>query len=299
MSAKLKEQAALLGARKSLASIIAQPASAASAGERAGVVILNAGIIHRVGPHRMFVGLSRQLAAAGHTVVRFDLSGIGDSPPREDGLAPLDASLADIREVLDELETTRGIRRVVLIGLCWGADLSIICAASDPRVCGVVLIDPAVPRTPRYYVHHYCNRVFRLRSWLNVLRGRHPLWDRLKRFSGVAAEAPPDYEPPNLQSPQVRAFLADVYTRAVSAGVGMLVVCTGDLDSDYNYRRQLLDAFPRVPFGPQLQLEFFANTDHTFTSERDRDALMRLIVPWVTGGAHTASRAREAKEALG
>jgi hypothetical protein len=35
-----------------------------------------------------------------------------------------------------------------------------------------------------------------------------------------------------------------------------------------------------VPFGSQLQLEYFARTDHTFTSETDRAALLDLIDAW-------------------
>src|SRR5690606_1367498 len=107
------------------------------------VLILNAGIIHRAGPNRLHVTLARALSAAGFPVLRVDLSGLGDSPPREDGAAPLDAALADIRDILDTLQATRGVQRVVLMGLCSGADHSVIYAASDPRVVGVALLDPS------------------------------------------------------------------------------------------------------------------------------------------------------------
>jgi len=176
----IREQALMLGKRKSLVAIVAQdPAMAATAAERPTVVILNSGIIHRVGPNRVFVRLARLLAQAGHLVVRFDLSGIGDSEPRGDGLSPLDAALADIREVLDSLETTRQVRRVILIGLCSGADHSIVYGGQDPRVIGMVLIDPSVPRTRGYYMRHYRGRMFRWRSWLNFASGRHPFWQML------------------------------------------------------------------------------------------------------------------------
>ena len=145
----IREQAALFGARKSLVGIVTHdPAQART--NLPAIVILNAGIIHRVGPNRMFVGVARTLAANGHLVVRFDLSGIGDSEPRDDGLAPLEAALADIHEVINSLEATRQVRRVILVGLCSGADQSIIYGGRDSRIAGVVLIDPSVPRTPRY-----------------------------------------------------------------------------------------------------------------------------------------------------
>jgi pimeloyl-ACP methyl ester carboxylesterase len=284
MTAKVREQATLLGPRKSLVSIITSAAVngafAPSPADRPAIVILNAGIIHRVGPNRMFVALSRTLAAAGHVVVRFDLSGIGDSEPRADGLAPLDAALADIREVLDSLEATRQIKRVILIGLCSGADQAVIYGGGDPRVVGVVLIDPSVPRTFRYYVHHYGGRLFRLSSWLNFTSGRHPIWRQLKRsISSDAAD--PTESKSDLQTPQVRVFLENTYARIVAAGVDILGVFTGDREQQHNYREQLIDAFPKVPFGEQLQLDYFGHTDHTFTAAADRDSLLLLIVEWV------------------
>src|SRR5208337_1020254 len=66
--------------------------------DRPVFVILNTGIIHRVGHHRMYVSLARALARLGYQVLRFDLSGIGDSESREDGLSLLDGALADVRE---------------------------------------------------------------------------------------------------------------------------------------------------------------------------------------------------------
>ena len=273
----VREQAALFGRRKSLVGIVAHDPAQAGANLPA-IVILNAGIIHRVGPNRMFVGLARTLAANGHLVVRFDLAGIGDSEPRDDGLGPLEAALADIREVLDSLEATRQVRRVVLVGLCSGADQSIIYGGRDPRIVGAVLIDPSVPRTPRYYVRHYRGRMFRLRSWLNFVLGRHEIW----RVLDKSAEHSPDNSPPDPENPQVRAFLENAYRRAVAAGVDLMAIFTAGRESRHNYPEQLPEAFPKVPFGNRLHLEYFGRTDHTFTFEADREALTRCIVEWAS-----------------
>jgi len=289
----VKEQATLLGARKSLVGVIAQGA-AARAADRPAVVILNAGIVHRVGPNRMFVTLARRLAAAGNFVVRFDLSGIGDSETRNDGLAPLDSSLADIREVLDTLESTRQIRRVVLVGLCSGADQAVIYGAKDPRVVGVVMIDPSVPPTWRYYAHHLRGRVFRLRSWLNLASPNHPLWRRLSgraakpaKPARPAAEGSPvavdafEVQRPAADTPEIRAFLERAYAGACASGVQFLTVLTGDLGSQHNYREQLLDAFPCVPLKQRMQVEYYTAADHTFTAEAHREWLLQLVEGWI------------------
>jgi pimeloyl-ACP methyl ester carboxylesterase len=284
----IREQALLFGRRKSLVGIIAQSSTNTAAG--CAIVILNSGIIHRVGPNRIFVRLARRLAAGGHLVVRFDLSGIGDSEPREDGLAPLDAALADIREVLDSLESTRQVRRVILVGLCSGADQSVIYGGQDERVKAVVSIDPSLPRTTGYYVRHYRRRLFRLQSWLSFASARHPFWRELRRSITPAAAASledPELQPASsdMQSPQERNFLRDAYASAVAAGVRILVILTGGREDQHNHPRQLFEAFPSVRFGSLLRLEFFGKADHTFSGETDRSQVMQLMVEWISAQA--------------
>ena len=267
----LKEQAVLLGPRRSLVGIVAE--GAAPAGDRPTVVILNSGVVHRVGANRMSVPLARALAAAGHVVVRFDLSGLGDSDPRPDGLAPLEASLADVREVLDTLESTRGTSRVILAGLCSGADLSLLCSASDPRVVGAALLDPSLPRTLRHRAYHYCNRVLHKESWINLVRGKNPLWRTL--LSRAISEPAPRQK--TIQDRDVREYLESTYRQALDHGVRFLAVLTGERSY---YREQLLDAFPGVSFGDRLRLEHFPTSDHMFTAHADHTRVIHLIVDW-------------------
>lgn len=279
----IREQALLLGRRNSLVGIVAQ--SAAAPLKDLGIVILNSGIIHRVGPNRLFVRLARLLAAEGYLVMRFDLSGIGDSEARADGLAPLEAALADIREVLDSLEATRNVGRVILVGLCSGADHSVIYSAQDRRVAGMVLIDPSVPRTWGYYVRHYRGRLLKWQSWRNFALGRHPFWKAVRGSVGRRTAArieDPELRPwTDVQVPQVRHLFENAYARTVAAGVRILGVFTGGRQAQHNHSRQLLEAFPRVAFGSQLRLEYMRSADHTFGSERDRSRLMQLVVEWI------------------
>jgi pimeloyl-ACP methyl ester carboxylesterase len=279
----IAEQALLLGPRQSLVGVITPGVAMERPDRPPFVVILNAGIIHRVGPHRLHVLLARALAARGVDVLRVDLSGLGDSEPRDDGLPPLDASLADIRDVLDTLETTRQVNRVVLVGLCSGADHSVIYAGTDPRVVGTVLMDPSIPRTARYYLVHYGRRVLSLRPWLNLLLGRHPIWQRLpRRTPQPQADAVADATRPNLEHPEVRAYLQNAYGRALAQGVQFLAVLTGDVERQHNHRRQLLDAFPALSFGSQLRLEYFRDCDHTFSTGAQRARLIDVIVQWTS-----------------
>jgi hypothetical protein len=59
----------------------------------------------------------------------------------------------------------------------------------------------------------------------------------------------------------------------------MLAAFTGE-STRQTYREQMLDAFPNVHFGDQLQLAFFPDSDHVFSRETDRADLTRLILHW-------------------
>jgi pimeloyl-ACP methyl ester carboxylesterase len=281
----VNEQVLLMGPRKALVGIVTPAAEGAAASrDRPAVVVLNSGIIHRVGANRMTVQLCRQLSQQGLDAVRFDLSGIGDSEPRDDGLGLLEANLADIKDALDTLETARGFKRFVLVGLCSGADHAVVYAGRDPRVAGLVLLDPSIPHTPRYYLNHYARRATRLSSWMNIARGKHPLWQALGHRMGGGAHGgePAEVDPrADLDTPQAKAFLTQAYAAAQASGNRFLVVLTAEREDHHNYREQLLDAFPDVPFGDRLQLEYWEDTDHTFTPEASRARVIRRIAQWV------------------
>ena len=60
----------------------------------------------------------------------------------------------------------------------------------------------------------------------------------------------------------------------------MLAVFTAGLEDQQNYATQLLDAFPDVNFGDNLQLGWFADSNHTFSAEMHRRQLLKLVVDW-------------------
>ena len=274
------EEALLLGPAKSLVGVISRPVAARRT-DAPVFVILNAGIIHRVGPNRMNVRLARVLASEGFSVLRFDLSSLGDSGPRSDDRPLVEAAMADVRDVLDTVEDVQRVPRVVLVGLCSGADLSVIYAGSDKRVVGAVLLDPAIPRTRGFYLRHVGTRAMRLEAWQKLITGGRPYWRTLLSRDVRAAGADGDeVQRPLLDQPKVRAFLEQVYAQAAAQAVQMLAVFTSGPQYRHNSARQLLEAFPNVRFGGRLRLEYFSDSDHTFSSEANRTRLMELIVDW-------------------
>ncbi|HEY9089073.1 MAG TPA: alpha/beta fold hydrolase [Anaerolineaceae bacterium] len=134
------EKAILFGRFHSLVGILTEP-DAPIAG-RPVVVLSNAGLIHRIGPNRIYVKLARALAGQGFTVLRFDISGVGDSLPRPDHMAVENFIIDDVQQALEYLAAETGTQSFILGGHCAGAYHSIRTAAQDPRVRGVVMINP-------------------------------------------------------------------------------------------------------------------------------------------------------------
>jgi pimeloyl-ACP methyl ester carboxylesterase len=166
---------------------------------RRGVVLLNAGGTHHVGPNRMYVRLARRWARNGYVVMRLDLAGLGDSEPRQGQMAgevyPADA-LADIGAALECMRTKFGICDVTLIGLCSGAYHALRAAAAALPVRRVMMINPANFRwnetmtlhglTWLGFVHNpraYLQQVLPSRPWRKIITGKVHVGRLIKLFA--------------------------------------------------------------------------------------------------------------------
>ncbi|MBT9505827.1 hydrolase 1, exosortase A system-associated [Rhodoferax sp.] len=141
-----------------------------------GVVVIVGGPQYRVGSHRQFVLLSRALATAGHTVLRFDYRGMGDSAG---SLHTFENVNADIAMAIGALEAAApGIRRVVLWGLCDGASAALLyChAMQDPRIGGLCLLNPwvrsAESLAKTQVKHYYTQRLREKEFWIKLCSGK-------------------------------------------------------------------------------------------------------------------------------
>jgi dienelactone hydrolase len=280
MTGAFNEHAALFGRSGSLVGILTRPAPEFPI-RRPAVVILNTGIAHRVGHHRMYVKMARELAALGHVAFRFDFSGIGDSASRGDSVSPFEAHQADVSEALDWLTASCDANEVILIGLCSGADIALNYGHSDKRVVGLVLLDPTIPPTARFYAHYIGRRLTKLRSWWSFVSGRGRIWqdlsERVKSAFGATSE-----QPASAADHRIRSELEQLYLKSLDRDLKVLLVLTGGpLEGRQSYREQLFEAFPNVPFQGRVALEHFRDADHTFTSESARARLQELVLGWI------------------
>lgn len=275
----VREQIAVFGKARNLVGIVTLPVSERDMPKPA-VVILNSGVIHRVGHNRMYVTMARKLAAAGHMVLRFDLSGIGDSGSRGDSLSPTAAPLADISEALDWLCESHDVSEIILLGLCSGADIALRYGHTDHRVSGLALLDPTIPPTRRFYRHYIARRITSARSWMTFLRGRGRIWGDLTERLSLAFGAISSSV--RLVDPLSRKQLERHFDCSIDGGLKLFVVFTGNpSDGRQAYKEQLIDAFPALSFGSSLTLEFFDGCDHVFTPSHHRERLDDLVLTWL------------------
>lgn len=180
----MKEEAVLFGVGADLVGIVTDPNEPAPG--LPAFVFLDAGVTHRIGPSRLHVRLARELAAAGHVVLRFDFSGLGDSSRRSDDLPVAESVIAETREAMDTLEKARGVRQFVLIGICSGATISYLTSKEDDRVVAVALINA------QSHLHgmdpdlgeHLRDRTVGSHSWRIALRSSFRRKNFRKAFGG-------------------------------------------------------------------------------------------------------------------
>jgi pimeloyl-ACP methyl ester carboxylesterase len=130
---------------ETLFGILAQRPEPIGARARTAMLFLNVGSNHHVGPHRMYVTMSRELAALGFSAFRFDVAGLGEShahPGMKENLLYSRRSIADVQQAMTYLERTIGAERFILFGICSGAYLAFHTTVADARVCAQILVNP-------------------------------------------------------------------------------------------------------------------------------------------------------------
>jgi pimeloyl-ACP methyl ester carboxylesterase len=243
----------------------------ASASREIGVLILNAGLLHHVGPFRLHVLLARLLGERGFTTLRIDQSGKGESFSRADK-AYARAILEDYDDALAILRH-HGVTSTVLVGLCSGADDALHIAVARDSVVGLVMLDGFAPKGPSYYFRHYFQRIGKPGVWLRFF-GR---WLSSRRPS---ADRPPVSLALGLRNwksqPEMLADIGSLLAR----GTRMLAVFTGGVEDYYNHPRQLSRRFPEFASSGRLQEHFFSDAEHVYVTVGQRERLLLSLGQW-------------------
>lgn len=239
-------------------------------------VFFNAGLLHRVGPHRLYVRLARDLSRMGFSSLRVDLAGKGDSPPRP-GLANQQSAAADYEEILRVLESRLAPGPLVLAGLCSGADNAIRLTPKDSRVVGLVLLDPVCSpddgfRT-RAFVLKYTNTA-RYVAWLK------------RRFE--APTTPPrgsedQVDPLTIRDVPTWEQLRSAFECIRERKGRVLSVFTQYALPYYNQAGQLGRVLGVDGYQQYCTELFWPEAEHTYTLDVHRRRLMDAVKTWAEG----------------
>jgi pimeloyl-ACP methyl ester carboxylesterase len=242
------------------------------------VVFLNAGLINHVGPARLWVLLSRRLAAAGFRCLRLDLSGLGESPARP-GRSP---NIACPPEAIEDMATVIGAissdpeADVVLLGLCAGAYHSIESGIAI-KTRGICAINPMLSFEPPEAqvtgtVDARRQAVQPLRRWIKRM-------GRMKRLAAFG-----DYRvPPSawwlLDRVGLQPHPARGFELLVSQGASTLIIC-GEEDARPFLRRAKWSMRRMIRSG-QLQFEVVPAMDHALYGASARTRVADLITGYM------------------
>lgn len=250
-----------------------------------GVLLVVGGPQYRVGSHRQFVLLARDLAAAGIPVFRFDYRGMGDST----GVArDFEAIGEDTRAALDAfLGQVPGIRRVVLWGLCDAATANAFYAVSDPRVAGQIAANPwartEAGEAQALIKHYYLDRLLSGDFWRKVLSLRFDATGALRDFLGKLGksrggrsgqeQAAHDQRPlPERLRESQRNF----------RGRTLLILSGRDLTArEYEMRVSESPEWRRWLQSPEVTVQRFEEADHTFSCAAWRDRVAAWSRDWI------------------
>lgn len=248
-----------------------------------GMVLVVGGPQYRVGSHRQFVLLARDVAASGVPVLRFDYRGMGDSDGQ---IRDFEVVAVDIRVAIDTLCTELpGVRRIVLWGLCDAASANAFYAQSDRRVVGQIGANPWVRtvegEAQAFMRHYYLKRLASGEFWRKVIRFDFNLVDSLTDFVNKFRQT---------RRPQLGAVEKDtrplpLRLRDAQRGYGgamMLVLSGQDLTA-----REYLDRVDESPewrawlASDAVKLHRFDEADHTFSSAAWRDQVAAWTCDWI------------------
>ncbi|MFZ2650024.1 MAG: alpha/beta hydrolase [Burkholderiaceae bacterium] len=294
----MNEQTLIFGPDKHLVGTVTLPARALAGHSGTMALLTNAGVIPRMGPHRLNVKLARRFAERGIATLRFDLSGLGDSRRSSSRRSTGEQFIADTRCAMDLAQAKFAAERFFAVGFCSGGDVAHVTALEDDRLRAIVMWDSYV----------YATRQAKLRGLLHRLRRSSPRSAALKAAQWLAAAAKendPSEVGQSSEGPKIfgrstvppRDEFGQRIRILVDRGVEMLFLYSGGEPLWYNYERQFHDMFASYGFVDRVAYEYLVRSDHTFIQPHAQANLIARVEHWLDERALPALLRARAKPA--
>ena len=259
------------------------------------VLMLNSGSVHAIGPNRLWVSLARRWALRGMTVLRLDLSGIGDSPPRpgaEPNVVYSRHAAGDIAAALHFLAAQPGVTECHLMGLCSGAYHAFKAAVAGQTVSSVSMINPLtffwtdgdrLSEVKDYEIlesaSKYLTKLLTDEPWRKLVRGQldvglicgvllRRLWMQLVPLLIEAGR--------RLRIPMTQDLARELAT-AAGHGIELRFVFAAGAPGFAMLQQQSGGAITRLQARRAATLDFLGGADHTFTRLEARERLIQVL----------------------
>lgn len=243
-------------------------------------VFLNAGFLHRPGPHRLHVRLARGLAEDGFSSFRVDLGGFGDSLAEPD-LEYQQSVTTDFDDISQVLESELGSVEIVIVGLCSGADNAVRLTSADSRVTGMVLLDPVCEKDDGFAVRaRSWRRKTVLRKALNLTRYGPWLKRKLSRWSGGEQAGQKSMDYLSLRDLPKAAQMKAAFSAIHERNGQVLSIFTAYAMNYYNEVGQLGRVLDVSDYGTFCKEVFWPHVHHTYPFESDRQKLIEEVRAW-------------------
>lgn len=248
------------------------------------LLLVNAGVVHRIGLHRINVKIARHMAAQGVPSLRFDLAGLGDSRIVGQAAGFREQAVGDIQAAMDQIERSHDIHRFAIFGICSGAFNGYAAALADARIVGLSMMDGHAFRSWKTPWMRHLQR-------LQVVSPGQVLAAVRRRLAApfqAGAAAPvadavdtggdADNDPVVAATP---AQFAEAMQKLVDRGVAVHIVNTGSRIDDYSYAGQFSDVFGHHPFAAKVVSEYVPEMDHSVTLLSGQQALLERLDRWM------------------
>lgn len=295
----MNETPLLFGKENSLVGVVTYPQGKQCSS--VGVILLNAGLNPHTGPNRLYVRLARRLAQQGLIVLRFDLSGIGDSGVRTDKMPFEEGVIDDTRQAMNELAQSYGIKQFIFMGHCSGAAQSFLMGVEESQTAGVVLMNPQNDRqdwreydrkrkVQQYYQNYYGKQVLAdTNRWRRFLTGKvdyrsvfknilnEVLWSKVTTglFKVRSRVVGYTVKPDAVQQRVIAGF-----KKLGSRQTPLLFIYSSGNTGFEALKVMLGKQFDALIHSKQVQLSIIDPADHTFTLRSAQDGVIDVISNW-------------------
>jgi hypothetical protein len=263
------------GAGSRLVGVLTQPEGQGA--PDVAFLLFNAGVIGRVGAHRINVKLARELARRGEVALRFDLSGRGDSRFALEAGQTQEQSVRDLQAAMEHVESSLGIRNFAVIGFCSGAMDAYWTSLVDTRVRAVLMFDGYWYRT-RWTTP--------VRHWKRLVGSQlgaacAAAWRRMQALTGLARNVAPVKTLFSAGNNPPRGEFAGAMRQLVGRGVSVLLVYSGSVIDYYSYGAQFRQAFHGEPWLDHVRCAYRPDIDHMFLTLDTQSRIIDLVADWV------------------